>query len=48
MLVPLLEEHLADLNTALALNTMALAAFGIIPPPSLAATGHDDPYGEER
>jgi hypothetical protein len=30
-LVALLEAHLADLNTHLALNTMALAAFGVTP-----------------
>jgi hypothetical protein len=28
-LVALLEDHLAELNTLLALNTMALSAFGI-------------------
>jgi hypothetical protein len=31
-LVALLEAHLADLNTHLALNTMALAAFGLTSP----------------
>ena len=32
----LLEAHLADLNTQLALNTMALSAFGL-PAPGLPA-----------
>ena len=32
-IVEMLEAHLADLNTHLALNTMALAAFGIATPP---------------
>lgn len=32
-IVELLEAHLADLNTHLAMNTMALAAFGIATPP---------------
>lgn len=33
----LLEAHLANLNTQLALNTMALAAFGL-PAPGLPAS----------
>lgn len=47
VLVPLLEEHLADLNTALALNTMALAAFGITPANTMTGpTGIE--HGEEE
>ena len=44
-LVELLEAHLANLNTQLALNTMALAAFGL-PAPSLPApvTNEDETW----
>ena len=39
----MLEAHLAYLNTELALNTMALAAFGLVAPPLEANGAAADP-----
>jgi hypothetical protein len=43
--VALLEAHLADLNTQLALNTMALSAFGLPIPGLPAPVSHEEEAG---